>query len=82
MEDHKTVTIIVEGTPHHWPEEYISHTQVVALEFPDHAQQPKITYTVMYNRGPRNRPEGTLSKGNSVKVVEGMVFNVTQTGKS
>ena len=82
MEDHKTVTIVVEGTPHKWPEEYITYDQVVTLEAPDYAQNPQITYTVIYKRGPRNKPEGTLSKGGTVKVVEGMIFNVTTTGKS
>ena len=82
VEDHKTVTIVVEGTPHEWPEEYINYDQVVTLEVPDYSQNPKITYTVIYKRGPRNKPEGTLSKGGTVKVVEGMIFNVTPTGKS
>ena len=82
VEDHKTVTIVVEGTPHKWPEEYITYDQVVTLEVPDYAQNPQITYTVIYKRGPRDKPEGTLSKGGTVKVVEGMVFNVTPTGQS
>ena len=82
VEDHKTVTIVVEGTPHKWPEEYITYAQVVTLEVPDYFQNPQITYTVMYKRGPRNKPEGTLSKGGTVKVVEGMVFSVTPTGQS
>ena len=82
VEDHKTVTIVVEGTPHKWPEEYITYDQVVTLEVPDYAQNPQITYTVIYKKGPRDKPEGTLSKGGTVKVVEGMVFNVTQAGQS
>ena len=82
VEDHKTVTIVVEGTPHKWPEEYITYDQVVTLEVPDYAQNPQITYTVIYKRGPRDKPEGTLSKGGTVKVVEGMVFNVSPTGQS
>ena len=82
VEDHKTVTIVVEGTPHEWPEEYIGYEQVVTLEVPDYSQNPQITYTVIYKRGPRNKPEGTLSKGGTVKVVEGMVFSVTPTGQS
>ena len=80
--DHKTVTIVVEGTRHEWPEEYINYEQVVTLEVPDYSQNPQITYTVFYKRGPRNKPEGTLSKGGTVKVVEGMIFNVTPTGQS
>ena len=81
-EGHKTVTIVVGGTPHKWPEEYISYEQVVTLEVPDYSQNPQITYTVRYKRGPRNKPEGTLSRGGTVKVVEGMVFTVSRTGES
>ena len=81
-EDHKTVTIIVEGTPHRWPEEYISYIQVVTLEVPDYPQNPQITYSVRYKDGPRNKPEGTLSPGGSVKVREGMNFSVSETGQS
>ena len=82
VEDHKTVTIIVEGTPHKWPEEYISYTQVVTLEVPDYSQHPQITYTVRYKEGPRGKPEGTLSSGGTVKVREGMIFSVSPTGQS
>ena len=82
VEDHKTVTIIVEGTPHKWPEEYIRYEQVVTLDVPDYSQNPQITYTVRYKGGPRNKPEGTLSKGGTVKVVDGMFFSVSRTGQS
>ena len=82
VEDHRPITIIVEGTPHRWVEERITYEQVVTLEVPDYSQNPQITYTVIYKRGPRDKPEGTLSKGGTVKVVEGMVFNVTPTGES
>lgn len=80
--DHKKVTIVVEGTPHEWPDEYITYDQVVTLEVPDYAQNPQITYTVIYKQGTRDKPEGTLSKGGTVKVVDRMVFNVTPTGQS
>ena len=42
----KTVTIIVEGTPHEWPKEEITYAEVVTLEVPDCAQHPEITYAV------------------------------------
>ena len=82
VDDHKTVTIIVEGTPHEWPEEYITYAQVVTLEVPDYPQHPEITYAVKYKDGPRDKPEGTLSRGGSVKVREEMIFSVSPTGKS
>ena len=82
VEDHKTVTIVVEGTPHKWPEEYISYKQVVTLEVPDYSQHPQTSYTVRYKEGPRDKPEGTLSRGGTVKVREGMTFSVSPTGQS
>lgn len=80
--DKKTVTIYVEGTPHEWPKDEITYTEVVTLEFPDFAQHPEITYTVTYTRGHGNKPEGALAKGAAVKVKDGMRFNVTDSGQS
>ncbi|RYD83225.1 MAG: hypothetical protein EOP84_08210, partial [Verrucomicrobiaceae bacterium] len=74
----KTVTIIVEGSPHEWPKDEISYAQVVTLEVPGYAQHPEVTYSVKYSRGQGNKPEGTLSPGASVKVKDGMIFNVSE----
>jgi hypothetical protein len=78
----KMVTIIVEGTPHEWPKDEITYAEVVTLEVPDYAQHTEITYSVKYKRGQGNKPEGTLSPGGSVKVKEGMIFSVSETGQS
>jgi hypothetical protein len=78
----KTITIIVEGTPHEWPKTEITYAEVVTLEVPDYAQHPEITYSVKYKRGHGDKPEGILSPGASVKVKEGMIFSVSQTGQS
>lgn len=81
-QEKKTVTIIVEGTPHEWPKDEITYAEVVTFEFPDFAQHPDITYTVTYERGHGNKPEGALAKGASVKVKVQMIFHVTDTGQS
>lgn len=78
----KTVTIVVEGTEHEWPKDDISYAEVVTLEVPDYAQHPEITYSVTYKRGHGNKPEGTLVPGAAVKVKDGMIFNVSETGQS
>lgn len=81
--DFKTVTIIVEGTPHEWPKnDQISYAQVVTLEVPDYSPTSGISYAVKYVRGEGHKPEGILSPGESVKVKEGMVFSVSETGQS
>lgn len=83
LEHQKLVTIVVEGSPHEWPKnEDISYAQVVTLEVPDYAQNPNITYSVRYAAGHGNKPEGILVPGASVKVKEGMVFYVSETGQS
>lgn len=78
----KTVTIIVEGTPHEWPKsDEITYAEVVAL-VPDCAQYPENSCQVRYKNGHGDKPEGILSPGSSVKVKEGMIFNVSPTGQS
>lgn len=81
-QEKKMVTIVVEGTPHEWPKSEITFVEVVTLEVPDYAQNPQITYSVTYRRGHGNKPEGVLVPGATVKVKEGMIFNVSQTGQS
>lgn len=81
-QEKKTVTIIVEGTPHEWSKDEITYAEVVTLEVPNYAQHTEITYSVKYKRGHGNKPEGILSPGGSVKVKEGMVFSVSETGQS
>jgi hypothetical protein len=78
----KTVTIIVEGTPHEWPKTDITYAEVVTLEVPEYPQHPEINYSVTYERGQGNKPEGILAPGASVKVKEGMIFHVSPTNQS
>ena len=78
----KTVTIIVEATPHEWPKGEISYAELVTLEVPDYPNHPEITYSVKYKRGQGEKPEGVLAPGASVKVKEGMIFSVSETGQS
>lgn len=77
----KTVTIIVEGTPHEWPKDQeICYLDVVKLEVENY--DPQTTYAVKYTRGHGNKPEGVLAPASCIKVKEGMVFNVSETGQS
>src|SRR6185437_7995792 len=79
----KTVTIVVDGTPHEVPKkEEITYAEVVTLAYPDYPQHPEITYSVTYTRGHGGKPEGILTPGGRVKVKEGMAFRVDRTGQS
>lgn len=78
----KTVTIVVNATQYPWSEDTISYVQVVTLAVPDYAQHPEIIYSVKYTHGEGNKPEGILAPGATVKVKDGMVFSVQETGQS
>jgi len=74
----KSVTIIVDGTPHEVEKEKISYAEVVTLAY----QHPEIPYSVTYKRGPNVNHEGILAQGGTVMVKKDMVFNVSRTGQS
>ncbi len=78
----KTVTIIIDGTPHEVEKGDMTYVEIVTLADPEYPQHPDTTYSVTYKRGHGNKPEGTLSPGGSVKIKDGMVFNVSRTGQS
>jgi hypothetical protein len=77
----KAVTIVVEAVEHQWPKGEITYAEVVTLEDPEYPQHPERVYSVTYERAHGNKT-GVLSPGGSVKVKEGMVFFVKDTGES
>ena len=78
----KTVTIIIDGTPHEVEKDDMTYVEIVTLADPEYPQHPDTTYSVTYKNGHGNKPEGVLAPGGSVKVKDGMEFNVTDTGQS
>lgn len=60
----------------------ISFEQVVKLAFPDGPPSPHTIYTVAYSNGPPRNPEGKMVAGQTVKIRDGMVFDVTETSRS
>jgi len=74
--------LIVNGREKPWRERTISFSQVVTLAFGAYDNNPNKVYTVTYDRGPAQNPEGTMVKGDIVIVKNKMIFNVTATDKS
>jgi hypothetical protein len=75
-------TIIVNGQEKTVTEKEISFDEVVALAFNPVPKGPYILITVAYRRGHGDKPQGTLTEGQSVKVKKGMIFDVTATDRS
>ncbi|MEQ9218904.1 MAG: multiubiquitin domain-containing protein [Cyclobacteriaceae bacterium] len=82
IKDKVKVALIVNGEEKGWDSKEISFDQVVILAFGSISNNPNICYTVTYKRGPGQNREGSMVKGDVVRVKNKMVFNVTSTDKS
>lgn len=78
----KDLTIVVNGREKVVSSKELPFIEVVALAFENPPTGPNIVFTVTYRRGHGDKPEGTLVEGGTVRVKDGMIFNVTATDKS
>lgn len=76
------VTIIVNTKPHEVPKDEITFDEAVNFAFGDVTGDDTVAFTVTYRHGGGHKPAGSLVEGDSVKVKDEMVFNVTRTNKS
>jgi hypothetical protein len=79
---HFTVVLMVNLEAKPWAEKTITFEQVIELAYGSYDGNEDKGYTVTYDRGPHQNPEGTMVKGERVFVKNKMIFNVKQTGKS
>jgi hypothetical protein len=77
----KPVTIYVNTRPHEVSKGEISFEEVTKLAYPSTPPGANVGYTVTYQRGP-GKKDGDLVAGESVKVKDGMIFDVTATDLS
>jgi len=78
----KKSTILVNGTQHTWTKDKISFKEVIDLAFGQYIDKPTMIYTVAYEDGPKQNPEGSMFANQEVFVKHKMIFNATATDKS
>lgn len=79
----KQTTIIVNGQEKTTTEKELPFEGVVSLAYDGNPPSgPNWEFTVTYNKGHSPKSQGSLLPGESVKVKDGMVFNVRATDKS
>lgn len=76
------ITIIVNGSPKKWEKVKISFMEVIILAYGTYIDKPTFVYTVGYEDGPKENPEGSMIKGQDVFVKNKMIFHATGTDKS
>lgn len=78
----KIYKIIVNGERKDVDTKTVTFATIVKLAYPVPPVGDNILYTVSYEDGPRANPQGSMKEGDTVKVKNGMIFNVTATDKS
>jgi hypothetical protein len=78
----KVICIVINGRQKEVHKTHLNYEEVVHLAFPSPVVGAAVQFTVQYTRGPEKEPTGTLIEGQSVKIKDGMEFDVTQTNRS
>jgi predicted RNase H-like nuclease (RuvC/YqgF family) len=78
----KEFKILVNSREKNWNKTEISYSEVVILAYGSYSTDPNVIYSITYSRGNALNHRGTLVLGDTVKVKNGMVFDVTFTNKS
>jgi hypothetical protein len=81
-DDGHDTTIIVNGQEKTVTAKEVSFEEIVALAFDPVPTGPQVLITVAYRRGHEQKPQGTLTAGQTAKVKKGMIFDVTATDQS
>ena len=74
--------IIVNGREKIVTTEALTFDQIIELAFPGGDHGADTAYSVTYTQGHADKHQGTLVEGESIKTKDGLIFNVTKTGRS
>lgn len=79
----KQATVVINGQPKVVEAKELSFEQLVSLAYDGNPPSGENwEFTITYRKGEGRKPQGSLQPNESVKVKDGMIFNVTGTDKS
>ena len=78
----KVFAIVVNAQRKEVAEPKLTFDEVVKLAFPIPPAGQNILFTIKYRKGPAVNPKGSLLEGHSVRIKDGMIFDVTPTDRS
>ena len=79
----KTVTIIVNGVDKPVPaDSELNFDDLVWLAFNEKRDNPNIVYSISYSKGKDSQGEASLTPNDTVKALDGMIFDVDRTDQS
>lgn len=80
--ENRTVNIVLNGEQVTVDKGRVTFEELAKMAFPHLFGREQVCFTTSFSRGPKRRTEGTLLEGGGIRVIEGMVFNVSATDKS
>ncbi|HEY8948350.1 MAG TPA: multiubiquitin domain-containing protein [Rhizomicrobium sp.] len=78
----KIIAVIVNAQKKEVVETKITFDEVVKLAYPIPPDGQNIMFTITYRKGPKDNPKGSLLEGQTVRIKNGMIFDVTPTDRS
>jgi len=78
----RVFTVIVNTEDKEVTERRQTFNDVVLLAFNPPPSGPNVGFTITYRKGPPQNRKGSLLEGGSVRVKNGMIFDVTPTDRS
>jgi len=78
--NNKDYLIIVNAREKIWLHNEITFDEIVVLACG--LVDNTVSYTVIFKKGVEKKQEGILVRGDTVKIKDGMIFNVSQTSRS
>lgn len=78
----KVFTIAVNAQRKEVAETRLTFDEVVKLAYAIPPAGQNVMFTIKYRKGPAVNPKGSLLEGQSVRIKDGMVFDVTPTDRS
>ncbi len=76
------IDIIINGRHRQVAAKKLTFDEVVALAFDAAPAGPDVFFTVTFQRGSGQKPEGTLVQGETLRLHEGMIIHVSATTRS
>lgn len=78
----KIFEIVVNAQRKEVVETSLSFDEVVKLAYSIPPDGQNIMFTITYRKGPKQNPKGSLLEGQTVRIKNGMIFDVTPTDRS
>lgn len=78
----KEVSVFINGQRHMLEKIEISYEDIVTLAFGHYENNPNVVYTIIYLKGNNDKPKGEIVKGETIKLKDQMIINVTRTDRS